>query len=138
MEELKKHKQKENNTTEMVKKFPSEIGRPLPTPEDLRNIWSEILKEIKEKSTTLSTLLVNSKIKGLENNIVSIELPMTNNYFKTTLEKSTKFIQTRISEKIHCEIKVNFIHSNKKEDIIEKAVKIFDAKIVQDGRSKNG
>ncbi len=52
---------------------------------DLKKLWSEILREIKEKSTSLATLLINSKIKELNNNTVSIELPITNGYFKTTL-----------------------------------------------------
>lgn len=104
--------------------------------ENLRTIWTDILKDIKDKSSTLSTLLTNSTIMGVDNNIVKIELPVTNNYFKTTLEKSKKFIQNKISEKIECEVQVEFTHQakqeSKKEGIIEKTIKIFDAKIVKD------
>ncbi|MBU0534417.1 MAG: DNA polymerase III subunit gamma/tau [Candidatus Omnitrophica bacterium] len=103
--------------------------------ENLKTIWTEILKDIKNKSSTLSTLLTNSKIMGAENNIVKIELPITNNYFKTTLEKSKKFIQNKISEKIGRQIQIEFTHQikqeNGKEGIIEKTIKIFDAKIVK-------
>lgn len=102
---------------------------------DLKNIWSDILKEIKEKSKTLSALLADSKITSFDNNIVNIEVPITNGYLKTTLEKSRKFIQSRLSEKIEQKIQVEFTHrpneGNKKESTIKKAIKIFDAKIVQ-------
>ncbi len=111
------------------------------TLDDLKKLWPEILKEIKEKSTALSTLLVNSKIKELNNNTVNIELPITNGYFTTTLEKSKKFIQNKIGERIHRDIKVEFIHlvkEDQKEDIIEKTMKIFDARIVQNRGNKNG
>ena len=94
-----------------------------------------IEEEIKEKSATLATLLVNSKITEFDNNTVSIELPITNGYFQTTLEKSKKFIQDKMGEKVSQEIKVKFIHlikeENAKEDVVEKAKKIFDARIVK-------
>ncbi len=103
--------------------------------ENLKAIWAGILKDIKDKSTTLATLLANSKIIEAVNNIVKIELPVTNNYFKTTLEKSKKFIQSKIKEKIGHEIQVEFIHhekqEDKKEDIIEKTIKKFNARIVK-------
>jgi len=50
------------------------------------------------------------------------------------LEKSKKFIQNKIGEKIHRDIKVEFIHlpkENTKEDIVKKTIEIFDARIVQ-------
>ena len=143
-EEPIKHKQKDDEpkVREPVKKFSSENEIPLPTAENLKNIWSEILKEIKEKSTTLSTLLVNSRIMGFDNDTVKIEVPVTNNYSKTTLDKSKKFIQSKISEKTHRDIMVEFIHTakevSKKENIIKTAMKTFDAQIVQNGRIKNG
>ncbi len=117
--------------------------------ENLKTIWAEILKDIKNKSSTLSTLLANSKIAEVIGNIIKVELPITNNYFKATLEKSKKFIQSKISEKLGREINIEFIHhekpeskparpsasggqaTNGKEGIIEKTIKIFDAKVVK-------
>jgi len=118
-----------------------------PKLENLNAIWAEILKEVKEKSTTLSTILANSKIHDSGNNIVTIELGAANNYLKTTLEKSKKFLQSTLSKKIAREIQLEFSHKEKqenkparsditseqaggKEGIIEKTMKIFNAKVV--------
>lgn len=145
-EEIKKEKPPETNPqdekhssaishltspiAQTIKKAEKEINI-----EHLKTIWMEILKDIKNKSATLSTLLANSKITEIVNDIVRIELPITNNYFKTTLEKSKKFIQNKIREKIQHEIQIEFTHKAKQEDkkdgIIEKTIKIFDAKIVE-------
>lgn len=103
--------------------------------EDLRKIWPEILQEIKEKSVSLGTLLMNSKIKEFKNNIIRIELPITNGYFQTKIDQSKKFIQTKMSKKFGEGIKVEFIHlpkeQNNKGNIIDKAVKMFDAEIIK-------
>jgi hypothetical protein len=123
----------------------------IPKLENLNAIWTEVLKEVKEKSTTLSTILANSKIHDLGNNI-KIELAETNNYLKTTLEKSKKFLQSKISDKLGRAIQLEFAHKEKqenkpagqpavkpagnlpvdsKESIIVKTFKIFDAKVVK-------
>lgn len=129
-EEKKEEKKEERKETS---KEPP-IDEKIPTPDELKKLWSEILEEIKQKSASLATLLVNSKITGLNNNTVNIELPITNGYFTNTLEKSRKFIQNKIGEKVRRDIKVEFIHlpkEDEKEDIVKKTMKIFDAKRVQ-------
>lgn len=119
-----------------ITKKPATQVKENPKIENLSAIWAEILKEVKEKSTTLSTILANSKIYDFGNNIIKIELDKTNNYLKTTLEKSKKFLQSKISEKIARVIQLEFVHKekqeNKKEGLIEKTMKIFDAKIVKE------
>lgn len=101
--------------------------------EDIVAVWEEILPVIKERSASLATVLKNSRVTDYQDGTVSIRLPITNNYFVDTMERNRKFIERVLRERLLKNIKIRFVHKkdeHKKEHIIEKAIKIFDARII--------
>lgn len=105
--------------------------------------WTDILKGIKKDKIRIHALLMEGKPVGFKNNTIIISFDEGYGIHKEAVEKDAnkKYVEKFISNFLHSDIKIKFIMSDGKEDIIseeaigeklvQKAKEIFGEEIVE-------